>query len=307
MRVLVTGATGLVGQALLKQLQAAGDEVVFLTTAKNKRNALAGCQGYYWNPQTREVDPNCLKGVEVIIHLAGSSINGSWSKEGKRLIISSRVEASQTLYQLLDQHPHQVKQIICASAVGIYDTLATVQTEEDYTPATNFLGQVVQQWEGENRRFEALGIPVALLRIGLVLAREGGALPHIEQMANYYLASPLGSGKQYYSWIHLDDLVRIFLFVKQHQLDGVFNAVAPHPETNKQFTKLLCQALGRTMLLPAAPAWVLRLVLGEKAMLVTEGQQIRCQRLLQLNFVFQFPTLPQAFSALYGSQFTVNS
>jgi len=300
MCVLITGATGLVGQALIKQLQTEGEEVVFLTTAKNKLDALPGCQGYYWNPQTREIDPNCLIGVKVIIHLAGSSINGSWSKEGKQQIITSRIEASQTLYQLLSEHPHQVKQIICASAVGIYDTLATVQTEDNYTPAINFLGQVVQQWEGENRRFEALGISVALLRIGLVLAREGGALPHIERMANYYLASPLGSGKQYYSWIHLTDLVRIFLFVKQHQIDGALNAVAPNPETNKQFTKLLCQALGRKMLLPAVPSWVLRLVLGEKAMLVTKGQQIRCQRLQQLAFQFKFPTLPQAFSALYG-------
>lgn len=300
MRILVTGATGLVGQALLKQLQAAGDEVLFLTTAKSKQQAFPGCQGYYWNPQTREIDPNCLKGVEVIIHLAGSPINGSWSKQGKQLIVTSRVKASQTLYHLLSEHSHQVKQIICASAVGIYDTLTEVQTEEHYTPATNFLGQVVQQWEGENRRFADLGIQVALLRIGLVLAREGGALPHIEQMANYYLASPLGSGKQYYSWIHLSDLVRIFLFVKQYRLVGVFNAVAPNPETNKQFTKLLAQALHRNMFLPAVPTWILRLVLGEKAMLVTEGQQIRCQRLLELDFQFEFPTLPQAFSALYG-------
>jgi len=299
MRVLVTGATGLVGRALLKQLQAKGDEVVFLTTAQNKLNAIPNCPGFYWNPQTRQIDPACLAQVDVIIHLAGSSIDGSWSKEGKQSIINSRVEASQTLYQLLSQHPHQVKQIVCASAVGIYDTLDEPQTEEHYTPATNFLGKVVQQWEGENRRFEDLGIPVALLRIGLVLAREGGALPHIEKMANYYLASPLGKGTQYYSWIHIQDLARIFLFVMNNRLQGAFNAVAPKPETNAQFTKLLSQAVGRKMVLPPVPAWVLRLVLGEKAMLVTEGQYISCDKLLQLDFSFHFPTLPQALKHLY--------
>ncbi|WP_158962805.1 TIGR01777 family oxidoreductase [Myroides fluvii] len=299
MRVLVTGATGLVGRELLRQLQAKGDEVVFLTTDKDKRNVLKDCQGYYWNPKTGEIDSNCLVDVEVIIHLAGSSIDGSWSKQGKQMIIHSRVEASQTLYQLLSEQKHKVKQIICASAVGIYDTLDDIQTEEDYTPATNFLGQVVQQWEGENRRFEQLGISVALLRIGLVLSREGGALPHIEQMANYYLASPLGRGTQYYSWIHLQDLARIFLFVKDHHLQGVFNAVAPNPETNKQFTKSLCQAVGKKMILPAVPSFVLRLVLGEKAMLVTTGQRISCSKLLKLNFTFHFSTLPQALENLY--------
>lgn len=299
MRVLVTGATGLVGSELLKQLQAKGDEVVFLTTAQNKLNAQPNCQGFYWNPQTRQIDSACLAGVEVIIHLAGSSIDGSWSKEGKKMIINSRVEASQTLYQLLSEHPHQVKQIICASAVGIYDTLDDIQTEEEYTPATNFLGKVVQQWEGENRRFKNLGIPVAILRIGLVLSRAGGALPHIEQMAKYYLASPLGRGTQYYSWIHLQDLARIFLFVMDNHLQGAFNAVAPNPETNKQFTKQVSRAVGRKMLLPAVPAWVLRLVLGEKAMLVTEGQYISCAKLLNLDFTFHFSTLPQALENLY--------
>lgn len=301
MKVLVTGATGLVGKELLKQLLENGDEVVFLTTAQDKLNSLKGCQGFYWNPKNREIDVNCLTGVETIIHLAGSSINGSWSKMGKQEIINSRVEASQTLYQLLSQQKHQVKQIICASAVGIYDTVDDIQTEENYTPATNFLGQVVQQWEGENRRFEQLGIPVAFLRIGLVLSRKGGALPHIEQMANYYLASPLGRGTQYYSWIHLSDLISIFIFVMNHRLQGAFNAVAPHPETNKQFTKYLCQAVGKNMILPAVPTFVLRLVLGEKAMLVTEGQRISCGKLLALNFQFQFPTLSEAFTDLYKS------
>ncbi|MDM1045066.1 TIGR01777 family protein [Myroides sp. 1354] len=301
MRVLVTGATGLVGKELLKQLLENGDEVVFLTTTQDKLNALKGCQGFYWNPKNREIDVNCLTGVETIIHLAGSSINGSWSKMGKQEIVSSRVEASQTLYQLLREQKHQVKQIICASAVGIYDTVDAIQTEENYTPATNFLGQVVQQWEGENRCFEQLGIPVAFLRIGLVLSRQGGALPHIEQMANYYLASPLGRGTQYYSWIHLSDLISIFIFVMNHRLQGAFNAVAPHPETNKQFTKYLSQAVGKNMILPAVPTFVLRLVLGEKAMLVTEGQRISCSKLLALNFQFQFPTLSEAFTDLYKS------
>lgn len=300
MRVLVTGATGLVGKQLVQQLQASGIEVAFVTTAKDKLGALAGCQGYFWNPQQGIIDPLCLSGVEVIFHLAGSSIDGAWSSQGKQLIINSRVEASQTLYQLLAQQPHQVKQIICASAVGIYDTLDTVQSEDNYTPATNFLGKVVQQWEGENRRFEDLGISVAFLRIGLVLSRDGGALPHIEQMAKYYLASPLGSGKQYYSWIHITDLVRLFLFVMQRGLSGEFNAVAPKPETNKAFTRALCQALNRKMILPAVPAFVLRLVLGEKALLVTEGQYVSCQKVVQLNFTFQFVSLTQAFEDLYN-------
>ena len=299
MKVLVTGATGLVGKELLRQLHVKGVEVAFLTTAKDKLKELPGCQGYLWNPEKGEIDGSCIQGVTVVIHLAGSSIDGSWSTEGKRLIINSRVQASQTLYQLLSTREHQVKQVICASAVGIYDTVDSVQTEEKYIPATNFLGKVVQQWEGENRKFEALGLIVSILRIGLVLSRQGGALPKMERMARLCMASPLGTGDQYYSWIHLSDLVRLFLFVMDNRLTGVFNAVAPEPETNKAFTQALCRAVHRKMILPAVPAWVLRLVLGEKAMLVTKGQRISCTKVLALDFYYHFPTLKKAFDDLY--------
>lgn len=241
----------------------------------------------------------CLEGVEVIIHLAGSSINSSWSVSGKQVIIQSRVEASQTLYQLLSLHSHQVKQVICASVVGIYDTVDELQTEENYTPATNFLGKVVQQWEGENLRFESLGISTSILRIGLVLTREGGALPKMEQMARFYMASPLGTGKQYYSWIHLTDLVHLFLFIMKQRLAGIFNAVAPKPETNKVFTQVLCQAINKKMILPAVPAWVLHIVLGEKAMLVTQGQRISCEKVLKQGFEFQYVSLNEALDSIY--------
>ncbi len=300
MRVLVTGATGLVGNKLIEMLLARGVEVAFLTTAKDKLDVLKGCSGYYWNPQKQSIDSACIEKVEVIIHLAGSSINGSWSAKGKELISNSRVDASQTLYQLLSNQPHQVKQIICASAVGIYDTLDRMQDEEDYIPATNYLGTVVNQWETANKRFETLGLQVCILRIGLVLARTGGALPKMEQIAKCYIASPLGTGNQYYSWIHLSDLARIFLFVMDHHLAGVFNAVAPKPETNENFTKKLCIALGRPLFFPAVPSWVLRFVLGEKEMLVTKGQQISCHKLEQSNFKFHYLTLEEAFAALYS-------
>lgn len=299
MKVLVTGATGLVGNKLIEMLLAKGVEVAFLTTAKNKVNALKGCSGYYWNPQMHSIDSACIEKVDVIIHLAGSSINGSWSEKGKELISNSRIDASQTLYQLLSSQSHQVKQIICASAVGIYDTVERIQDEEDYIPATNYLGTVVNQWETANKQFEALGLQVCILRIGLVLAREGGALPKMEQIAKCYIASPLGTGSQYYSWIHLSDLVSVFLFVMDHHLGGIFNAVAPAPETNKNFTKKLCNALGRPLFFPAVPSWVLRFVLGEKAMLVTKGQRISCHKLEQSNFKFDYPTLEEAFAALY--------
>jgi len=299
MRILITGATGLIGSKLAIKLLELGYEVAYLTTSSKKIGKLNGCDGFYWNPAVNEVDVACLQNVSIIFNLAGSSINGSWSKAGKDEIVNSRIKASKVLYKLLEENPNQVQQVISASAIGIYETLDRIQDEEHYNVAHNFVGKVTKLWEKENSHFNDLNINTCLIRIGLVLDRQGGALAEMEKVAENGLISILGSGKQYYSWIHIDDLVNIFVFAAERGLKGVYNAVAPTPETNRGFTDELCKVLNRNVRLPRIPSWLLRIALGEKAMLVSKGQLVSCSKLLKEDYIFQYSTLSEALNQLY--------
>lgn len=300
MRILVTGATGLIGKQLVQRLMEVGHEVNYLTTNKNKKEGVFNkAQGFYWDPYKGEIEKEAFDEVSVIIHLAGSNISESWSKAGKAKILDSRVIPSGFIYDTLSTINHTVKQIVCSSAVGLYANNTDWQSEEEYHKADNFLGTVVARWEQANLAFEKLGIRVSLVRIGLVLAKEGGALPHIAKMVNCYMGSVLGDGRQYYSWIHISDLVNVFLFLVEKQEGGAFNAVAPKPETNRKFTLQLAKALDKKILLPAVPSWVLKIAIGEKAMLVVEGQRVSCTKLEKTGYSFQFSELEQALKDIY--------
>lgn len=300
MRVLVTGATGLIGKQLVQRLLEVGYEVNYLTTNKSKKaGVFSNAKGYYWDPYKGEIEQEAFAEVSVIIHLAGSNISESWSKKGKAKILDSRIIPSAFIYQTLSKIDHSVQQIVCSSAVGLYANSHKWQSEEQFFKADNFLGNVVSQWEQANLKFEELGIKVSLVRIGLVLAKEGGALPHIAKMVNCYMGSVLGNGKQFYSWIHIDDLVNVFLFLVETKHAGAFNAVAPIPETNKSFTIRLAKALHKRIILPAVPSWVLRIAIGEKAVLVVEGQRVSCAKLEKAGYQFQFRDLSQALQDIY--------
>lgn len=300
MRILVTGATGLIGKQLVHKLLEEGYEVNYLTTNKEKKEGvLIGAKGFYWNPYKGEIEENALDEVHTIIHLAGSNISESWSKAGKAKIVESRIVPSNFIYEQLAKKAHSVKQIVCSSAVGLYANSSKWQSEEQYFEADNFLGNVVSQWEAANLRFQEIGVKVSLVRIGLVLAKEGGALPQIAKMANCYLGSVLGDGKQFYSWIHIKDLVGIFLFLTKHEKEGVYNAVAPKPETNKSFTIGLSKVLNKKILLPAVPKWVLKIAIGEKAVLVVEGQRVSSAKIEKAGYVFNYCELKTALQEIY--------
>lgn len=300
MRILVTGATGLIGKQLVQRLLDGGHEVNYLTTNKsNKVGVFANAKGYYWNPYKGEIEQAAFDEVSAIIHLAGSNISESWSAKGKAKILDSRIIPSAFIYQTLSVIEHSVKQIVCSSAVGLYANSHKWQSEEQFFKADNFLGNVVSQWEQENLKFEQLGITVSLVRIGLVLSKEGGALPQIAKMVNCYMGSVLGNGKQFYSWIHIEDLVNVFLFLVDNKQEGAFNAVAPTPETNKSFTIRLAKVLHKRIILPAVPSWVLRIAIGEKAILVVEGQRVSCAKLEKAGYQFKFSELNQALKDIY--------
>ncbi|WP_374400339.1 TIGR01777 family oxidoreductase [Flavobacterium sp.] len=299
MKVLITGATGLVGQELVSLLLQNGFTVHYLSTSKSKLVSQNNYKGFYWNPKTSEIDLNALTDVEVIVHLAGASVAKKWTSSYKEEIIESRVLSTRLLYKTLQKNSHQVKQIVSASAIGIYpDDLNYIYHETDNKVDNSFLGNVVQQWEEEVNQFEKLQINVAKIRIGIVLAKKGGALQEMVKPIKMGVGAAFGSGLQYQSWIHIQDLVGIFQFVIQNQLSGVFNGVAPYPVTNAELTKAIAKTLGKPLFLPNIPQFVMKLILGEMHQILFSSQHVSCRKLLDLKYQFKFASLDKALNDL---------
>ena len=299
MTVLITGATGLVGQELVNLLLQNGYTIHYLSTSKSKLVSQNNYKGFFWNPKKSEIDTNALTGVEVIIHLAGANVAKKWTTAYKEEIIESRVLSTQLLYQTLQKNSHQVKQIISASAVGIYpDSLTDIYHETDLDIDVSFLGNVVKQWENEVSQFEKLEIIVSKIRIGIVLAKNGGALQEMAKPIQYGVGAAFGSGEQYQSWIHVQDLVAIFQFVMENQLTGVYNGVAPYPVTNSELTKAIAKTLGKPLFFPNIPKFVMKLILGEMHQILFSSQHVSCRKLLDENFQFKFASLDKALNDL---------
>ena len=299
MIVLITGATGLVGQELVNLLLQNGHNVHYLSTSKSKLVTNTNYKGFYWNPKKAEIDTNALTDVEVIIHLAGANVAKKWTTAYKEEIIESRVLSTQLLYQTLQKNSHQVKQIISASAVGIYpDSLTDIYHETDLDIDVSFLGNVVKQWENEVSQFEKLEIIVSKIRIGIVLAKNGGALQEMAKPIKYGVGAAFGSGEQYQSWIHVQDLVAIFQFVMENRLPGIYNGVAPYPVTNSELTKAIAKTLGKPLFLPNIPKFVMKLILGEMYQILFSSQHVSCRKILDENFQFKFASLDKALNDL---------
>ena len=299
MTVLITGATGLVGQELVNLLLQNGYTIHYLSTSKSKLVSQNNYKGFFWNPKKSEIDTNALTGVEVIIHLAGASVAKKWTTAYKEEIIESRLLSTQLLYKTLQKNSHQVKQIISASAVGIYpDSLTDIYHETDLDIDVSFLGNVVKQWENEVSQFEKLEIIVSKIRIGIVLAKNGGALQEMAKPIKYGVGAAFGSGAQYQSWIHVQDLVAIFQFVMENRLPGIYNGVAPYPVTNSELTKAIAKTLGKPLFLPNIPKFAMKLILGEMHQILFSSQHVSCRKLLDENFQFKFASLDKALNDL---------
>lgn len=299
MRILITGASGLVGTELVNLLLQNGVEVHYLTTSKKKIAKEEKYHGFFWNPAQGIIDENALLGVEVVIHLAGASISKPWTKAYKQEILESRINATNTLYKAIKDNPNQVKQIISASAIGIYpNNPDTVYTELSIATDSGFLGNVVEKWEESLNKFKPLGIKVCKLRTGIVLARNGGALPEMLKPIKFGLGAAFGNGKQITSWIHLHDLASMYFFAAKNQWEGIFNAVAPDPVSNKKLTEQLAAAARRPLFLPNIPKFVMQLALGERHELLFTDTNVSPQKALDHGFTFKFPKLKIALNDL---------
>jgi uncharacterized protein (TIGR01777 family) len=299
MTILITGATGLIGTHLAATCIEIGHVVHYLTTSKEKIDHKPNYKGFYWNPASGEIDKDAFNGVDSIVHLAGASIAKRWTKSYRKTIIDSRVKSAELLFNALESEKHNVKQFISASGIGIYPaSLTKLYSEEDTEVDDSFLGQVVVAWELAADRFKTLGIDVAKVRTGLVLAKHQGALPQLVRPIRLGLGAPLGSGKQWQSWIHIDDVARIYVAIIENEWEGIFNAVAPTPVTNKKLTHQVANILEVPCWLPNVPGFLLKLVLGRMSMLLLEGQLVSSKKLDALGFSFKYHNLEIALEDL---------
>jgi uncharacterized protein (TIGR01777 family) len=296
-KIVITGGSGLVGQYLTQMLMNEGYEVAHL--GRSKRSGQV--KSYVWNIEKGYIEPEALQGTTHIIHLAGAGVaDHRWTDDYKREIYDSRIQSTRLLFESLKNQPERTLQkFISASAIGIYGNHTADNTPETAPAANTFLARVCADWEQQARQFEQLNIPVAIVRVGVVLAREGGFVKEVGKPIKALAGAALGSGKQATSWIHIHDLCRIFFrAVHDDTFTGVWNGVAPHPATNSELTHLLAKELKRPILLPNVPEFAMKLLFGEMHTMLLAHQHVSAQKLLNAGFQFQFPTAAAALSDL---------
>ena len=301
MKVLITGATGLVGKALRKRYAEQGVAVHFLSTSKKKLQASDG-RGFYWDPAKGEIDLSAFEGVTHIVNLAGASIAQRWTYANRKRILNSRVNSLQLLHKSIKEaQPSGLVHFLSASAIGRYPHSFTREYTEEVTEVDkSFLGEVVQAWEEAANPLSEFDFSTCLLRIGIVLDPFEGALPKLVDPIKKGVGAPLGSGKQWQSWIHLEDLVGMILFAQKADWKGPYNGVAPEPVRQKQLTRAIAKTLNKRLWLPAVPSFALRLLLGEMSYIALASQRVSSAKAEQAGFVFRYPKLEQALQDLFS-------
>lgn len=296
MRILLAGGTGLIGQHLTKILAARGHEICLLS--RKLGNSIY--PSFIWDPEKKYIDERALNGCDAIINLSGISISkGRWTSAQKKAILDSRVDSTRLLYEKISKSITTIKTIVSASAIGIYGNCGDEWVNESHKPSSDFLGTTCKQWEEKTEKFSSIGIRTVIIRIGLVLAATGGILPVIKRPVRLGLGAVLGNGHQYMSWIHMEDLCTILLrTIEDTSLQGIYNATSPTPVKHKEFMLTMAKVCHRPFWLPALPAWVLKLVLGEKAELVLSGQRVSSQKIMEAGFRFRFTELEKALENL---------
>jgi hypothetical protein len=300
MRIFVTGGTGFVGRYLTRRFSESGHEVYVLS-----RSAARVAESVPWAVPV-EGDPKkpgpwqeSAAESDAILNLAGTSIFTIWTDAARKSILDSRVLTTRNIVDTLSAS-EKAKVLINASAVGYYGgRLDDAILDEGSLPGNEFMSEVCVKWEDEARKAVQSSTRVVLCRFGIVLGRGGGALAKMAPAFRYFLGAAMGSGRQWFSWIHQEDLFRVFsLALENQKISGPFNCVAPNPVRNAEFAKIMAGILGRPLILPAAPAFLLRILLGEFGDVILKGQRVVPRKLLEDGFSFRFPTLQQALEDL---------
>lgn len=294
-KILITGASGLIGTRLTELLLTNNYEVAHLGRSTKPGKV----PSFIWEIDNRIIDEQAFENVDTIIHLAGASVaEKRWTAKRKKEILDSRIQSTLLLKEALAKNNHSVKTFISASAIGYYGFVDEKIFDEVSEPGNDFLAQVTKRWEDSVDAISTLGLRVVKIRIGIVMAKEGGALKEIVKPIMFGLGSPIGSGRQYLSWIHIDDLSAIFLkAISDEKMKGAYNATVSWI-TNESLIQLIAKVLHKPLWMPNVPSFLLKILLGEMASIVLNGSKVSSEKIRKTGFQFQFGSIETALKNL---------
>lgn len=301
MKILITGGAGFVGTQLTSRLIQDRHEVTILTRSlKGAKRSSPGISYLEGDPTKKGPWQEAIKNHDAVINLAGASIFSKWTEEHKKAIRESRVKTTQNIVEGIPSQPPKQFTLFSTSAVGYYGFCGDEELGEDSPPGNDFLARIAQEWEGEALKARNKGARVVITRFGIVMGEQGGALSQMIPLFKKYIGGPIGSGKQWFSWVHIKDLAGAFVFLIKHpEISGPVNVCSPNPVRNRDLAKALGKALHRPSFIPA-PGFMVRLVLGEFGTVILQGQRVIPRRLLENGFVFQYPDIEKALQSIAG-------
>ena len=302
--ILITGGTGLIGNRLTEMLIDKGYTVTILSRSKNLVSNNSSIKYAYWNIDEQYIDDNAIATADAIINLAGAGVaDKRWTPERKKEIVDSRVNAGRLLVNALQKQPNNINTIVSASAIGWYAPQQNnaPKYQENQQANTDFLGETCKQWEQSVHPISLTKKRLVKLRIGIVLSKNGGALKEFVKPIKFGIAAILGNGKQHISWIHIDDLCRMFIAALENEnMNGVYNAVAPEVTTNSKLTLCLAKKLRASFYVPIyVPKFILKIVVGEMSVEVLKSSNISCQKIHDTGFQFLFPSVKTAINDIF--------
>jgi hypothetical protein len=301
MKILITGGTGFVGTQLTSRLIQEGHVVTILTrTLKREKGTSPGISYLEGDPTRKGPWQASIKDHDAVINLAGASIFSKWTEEHKRAIRESRVNTTRNIVEGIPSSLQKPFTLLSTSAVGYYGFCGDEELVEDSPPGNDFLARIALEWEGEALKAREKGARVVITRFGIVMGEKGGALGQMIPLFKKFIGGPIGSGKQWFSWVHIKDLTEAFAFLLRHpEISGPVNVCSPNPVRNKDLAKALGKALHKPSFMPA-PGFMIKLVLGEFGSVILEGQRVIPRRLLDNGFVFQYPDIQHALQSIAG-------
>ena len=300
MKLLITGGSGTLGQNITQLAISKNYQVNILTRNKNLSSNKNGIKYYYWDPSQKIIDHNCFDGVDSVINLSGYNVFCYWTNKNKSKILESRIESTSFILSQIKERNIKIKSFVSASGIAAYsNSLSIVSTEDNgVDKPTSFINQVVIKWESKVRDYEKIlpDISFSILRIGLVLSNYGGLFKISKNLSKLFLLSPLGSGNQWQSWIHVDDVSIIFLRSIENGEKGIINLVSPNPVIQKDLLKIIALNNNSKVILPNIPSLIVKTVFGEMSELVLSSQKVRSNRLN--DYVFKFSKIDLAIKDL---------